>query len=438
MNARRWRRRIALLLALNLSIMGVDAVVTFNRTGSNDVDTVNPRTTGSAEREAQVEALLQSRGTAILKGDRAAFLASVDPSQKTFYARQAALFDNLRTVPIGQWRYVLDPKVEETEYPSKMSRYNAPVWVPLVTLTYTLAGYDKSPALLIERFTFVQRSGRWLIGNDDDFTDGGSPSGRGIWDYGTVVKAATPNALVLGHPRSAARLKDIANLAEDAVAHVSSVWGKNWSRKVVVLVPDTQDELSAIISEGSDLSEIAAVAVAQNAGGRTPGNEFGDRIILNPKNFDELSAIGRKVILRHEVTHVATRSVTGSIAPTWLTEGMADYIGYRDAGIAVPTVAHELAVDVKAGYRPTELPTDDKFASFSPKLAQAYEQAWLACRLIVTLKGEPALVKFYRQVGLSRADNADQAVDKAVQSVLGMSYAKFLQLWRDNVVRELT
>lgn len=434
---RPWRARIALVVAVNLAVVGIDALVAFRRASDSAV-AISADGVDATQRAQQVSTLLKVRERAVKERDRTAFLSTVDPNQQAFYNRQSRLFDNLAKVPIGTWHYVVDASQTSPEYPKKFATYKAPVWVPLVTLSYSLAGYDTHPALLIERFTFVQRSGAWLIGNDDDFTAGGSPSGRGIWDYGTVVRATGKSSLVLGHPRAAATLQQIANLADDAVAHVTSVWGTAWSRKVVVLVPDTQEELAAIISEGNDLSEIAAVAVAQNAGGNAPQGEFGDRIILNPVNFVQLSDVGRKVILRHEVTHVASRSVTGSIAPQWLVEGVADYVGYRDAGIALPVVAHELAADVKAGYRPQKLPDDSDFASYAPKLAQAYEMSWIACRLIVEKVGERGLVRFYRMVGLSKAPTANEAVDKAMSSVLHESYASFVELWRQRIVGELS
>ena len=40
-------------------------------------------------------------------------------------------------------------------------------------------------------------------------------------------------------------------------------------------------------------------------------------------------------------------------------------------------------------------------AGSSPRLAQAYEGGWLACRLIAERWGQAALVRFYRAVGTS-------------------------------------
>jgi hypothetical protein len=436
---RQWRHRLAALLVVNLAILTANALVLLHRDGTHSGSPLAVASPGpsSAVRTQQIEAVLASRARAVRDHDAGAFMSTIDPTQTAFVAAQQRLIANLKQVPIGEWSYVIDDRDVEVDA-ARTSHYAAPVYAPAITLSYTLKGFDAKPALLQQRFTFVQRPSGWLIGSDSDFSADGAPSGRGIWDYGTVLRATGKSSLVLGHPRSAGQLAMIAALADDAVAHVDEVWGSGWSRKVVVLVPDTQEELASIISEGNDLSEIAAVAVAQNAGGPNPGAEFGDRIILNPVNFAQLSAIGERVILRHEVTHVATRSVTGSIAPQWLVEGIADYVGYRDAGIAVPVVAHELAQDIHKGYRPTELPSDGDFTSSSSRLAQSYELAWMACRLIVAKKGEAGLVRLYKEVGLSKADTEEQALDKAFTDVLGLHYSAFVAQWRADVVKELS
>ncbi|MFC7643582.1 hypothetical protein ACFQX6_24425 [Streptosporangium lutulentum] len=66
-------------------------------------------------------------------------------------------------------------------------------------------------------------------------------------------------------------------------------------------------------------------------------------MIVLPSGYARLSEVGRDVVITHELTHVATGATRGGRVPMWLSEGFADYVGYRDAGIAVRTVAAELA-----------------------------------------------------------------------------------------------
>ena len=82
----------------------------------------------------------------------------------------------------------------------------------------------------------------------------------------------------------------------------------------------------------------------------------GGRVVVVPENFARLTATGRDVVITHELTHVATGATRGGRVPMWMSEGFADYVGYRDAGIAVRMVAAELAREVRAGACPPAFP----------------------------------------------------------------------------------
>ncbi len=69
-------------------------------------------------------------------------------------------------------------------------------------------------------------------------------------------------------------------------------------------------------------------------------------------------------------------------------------------------------------------------------MPQAYEGAWLACRLIAQRAGQPALVRFYKLVGAS-PDEPDQAVAAALRAVLHETTAQFTAQWRGYVVSTL-
>jgi len=387
-----------------------------------------------ARRKAAIGALLNRRSVALLRRDRAGFLAGVDAGSPEFRTRQARLFDNLRAVPLLSWSYLLDANSELPQSPSRLARYHAPLWVPRVDVSYRLAGFDARPLVQRQYDTFVQRAGRWYLGADDDFADAGGQTGRGLWDFGPVEVRRTATSLVLGHPRSAAMLDTVANVVDAAIPKVTATWGTDWPGKVVILLPDTQSELGRILQEGNDLSQIAAVATAQLAG--SGDGPAGERILINPPNFAKLGSLGRRVVLTHEITHVATRALTTSATPTWLAEGFADYVGYLGSGIPVPTAAHELAVDIRAGRLPTALPTAADFAGTNASLAETYEMSWLACRLIAGTSGTSGLVALYRQVGTSRGTPA-AATEVALQSALHLSTPAFTRTWRGYLSRQL-
>ena len=54
-----------------------------------------------------VRDLLAQRSKAVTSGDRAQFLATVDPSDAAFYAKQSTLVDRLDALQFADWSYEL-------------------------------------------------------------------------------------------------------------------------------------------------------------------------------------------------------------------------------------------------------------------------------------------------------------------------------------------
>jgi len=389
-----------------------------------------PTDQADARRIAALHDLLARRAAAVLHHDRRAFLATVDPAQPNFKAEQAREYAAISAVPLASWSYDLNASAPEVSVPA-LARYGAPTWAPLhFTLDYAIRGFDASPTILRQFPTFVQRPQGWFVASFSDFASSSQRSDVDIWNFGGVRTARAPGVLVLGHPSSAGLMRDIADEAAAAIPRVSAVWGRAWPRRVVVLVPSSQRELAQIIDDSGDLSQIAAVASAEVQDCPGPPNPVGYRVAINPRNWGKLSSLGRRVVLTHELTHVATRAVTGSCTPTWLVEGFADYVGYLGTGVPTTVVAQELASDVRAGRVPAHLPVDSDFDGDNKRLAQAYEGAWMAAHLIVDRWSQQALVRLYREVGASKDDPA-RAMSAAMRKVLHISYSRFVSAWRD-------
>lgn len=390
-------------------------------------------------REQAVRSLLAARAEAVLARDREAFLAGVDPAATEFRERQGRLFDALADVPLSGWSYDLDPDTAQPGDASLDARHGAGRWwSPGIALRYSLTGIDTVPAYQRHVLTFVERDGRWLLASDDDFAARGERTARGLWDTGPVVAVRGRASLVLGRPDDRPLLNRLARAVDAAVPRVTRVWGDGWPQAVAVLVPGSQAELGELLGKPGELSQIAAVATAEliETSGRTTA--VGDRIILNPPNFADLGPVGRQVVLTHEVTHVATRQATGPDLPAWFVEGLADYIGYLDTDVPVTVAARELRADVRAGRLPATLPPDDAFRGDNPDLAQAYEQSWLAVRLLVEEYGEAEVLRLYRYLGASDAGPGarEAALDTALAE-LGTDTERFTAAWRSSLQRRL-
>jgi hypothetical protein len=259
---------------------------------------------------------------------------------------------------------------------------------------------------------------------------------REIWDFGPISVVRGKQALVLGHPKSPVSLRAMADEIDQDVPRVNAVWGNGWSRRVVALVPSTQSELSKMLTGAGDLTQIAAVATAELEG-EDVSKPVGDRVIVNPPNFIKLGPLGRRVVLTHEITHVATRQVTGDLVPTWLVEGIADYVGYKDSGVPVSVAASELRRDLRRGTALGSLPTDTSYAGENKKLAQAYEKSWLACKFVAEKFGQATLVRLYRVVGAQTTGNAASATDRSMRSVLHLTLKAFTAQWTSYVRAQL-
>ena len=394
------------------------------------------RTLEDAARADALRARLARRSDAVLHHDRAEWLGTLDPRHRAFRRQQAQLFANLAGVPLASWSYTFDPTSDQPPNHAT-ARYHATVWAPATfALHYQLRGFDPRPTNLAQFPTFVQRHGTWYLTSLTDFTAQGEMSSRELWDYGPVVVVRRPRVLVLGHPALQSTMGLIADEAAADIPRVTAVWGKSWARRVVVLVPTTQRELSKVVDDSGNLDHIAAVATAEVQTHPGHPDPVGDRGGINPDNWPKLSSLGRRIVLTHELTHVATRSVTGAAMPTWLAEGFADYVGYLGSGVPTSFAAQELAADVRVGHVPSRLPEDPQFDGNSKRLSQAYEGAWLACRLIAERHGQAALVRFYRVVGTSSSSQSE-ALAAASTEVLHEPFDRFTREWRGFLRAEL-
>jgi hypothetical protein len=302
-------------------------------------------------------------------------------------------------------------------------------------LDYAYRGIDRIPTRHDLWWTFVRHDGRVVLAADDSLAQAGGQSWQGPWDFGPLVVRRGTHSLVIGHPDSAAALDGIRSTVDAAVPVVSSVWGSGWAQDVAVIIPSSDAELRAQAGETLDATlTVAAVAISD---GQDPvsGDVYGQRLIVNPAALDQLSAVGQQIVVRHEITHIAAAASTSAASPTWLVEGFADYVGNLHSGQSVTTTAAELTADVRHGRVPDALPATDAFST-EGQSAQAYEGAWLACRLIAHRAGVPGLVRFYRVVGASPL-GSDAAVAAGLRRVLHETTAQFTGQWRAYLIAQL-
>ena len=375
--------------------------------------------------DAGLRKVLDARATALLHHDRPAFLAGIDPHAQTFLAAQRRMFGNIAGVPLAAWSYTL---VRTGAFPLPPAADGIRRTAVEVQLRYRLRGYDTQPVVSTAYLTLDRRGGRWYVGGDSDGAAGGHRTAVQLWDQGPVRVVRGAHSLVLGLGADKT-LRGYATDADQAVPEVRHAWGSGWPGKVVIEAPASLDQMAALLdAKPADYRDIAAVTTGEGGGNAAAPS---DRVIINPAAFGELSSFGRQVVLTHETTHVATRQSTNAHTPLWLSEGIADWVAYRDSGRTADEIAPELAADVRAGRTPAALPADGDFGSTAGGLAQAYEGGWLACRMIADQWSPDTLTAFYRAVAKGGT------LDSRLRSTLGVGLADFTARWRAYVKQEL-
>ncbi|MGW0826443.1 hypothetical protein [Streptomyces sp. NPDC002845] len=383
---------------------------------------------GSAARdsaESDVRRMLDRRAAAVLARDEAAYRSTEAPASDAFAAEgQLATgmteFANLKDLPLAAWSYRL------TSFRRTGDRATAEA-----RLRYRVRGYDAGPLTAGRTLVLVRQNGAWYVASDEPAED----STEQLWEQGTVRAVRGERSLVLGTGQSAETLRGYAGLADRAVPAVTEAWGADWPGRVVVLVPESLEEMAGLLgAPASGYRGIAAVTTGAVGGS---GKAAADRIVVNPDAYGVLGSFGKQVVLTHETTHVASRAHTTAATPLWLSEGYADWVGYRSSGRTPSQVAPELQRSVLEGHLPSALPEDSEFGfgGDSGQLARAYEGGWMACRMIADRWGEVRLNEFYRAVG----DHEERAgaVEDALGEVLGTTLEEFTARWREYLGAQL-
>lgn len=295
-------------------------------------------------------------------------------------------------------------------------------------LTVRVAGYDEYPVVHPRRLVLLRAGDGWRVEREEG-TGGPAP----LWDLGSVRAASGAHCLVLGlagGPDPA----QLAAVADRAVPAVTALWGTAWAGRLLLELPATEEQFGRLLD--ADPAGWTGMAAVTTAAPGAPWHTPADRVLVNPEAYRGLSDFGRQVVTTHEAVHVATRADTRAWTPLWLSEGVADWTGYRDSGRSPRQIAPELARDVAAGKVPSALPADRDFTAGAAGIAQAYEQSWLACDLIARRFGADRLVAYYRAVGAAGAGaGREQQSDRVLRDELGLGLGEFTELWAAEVRR---
>ncbi|MFC4858443.1 hypothetical protein ACFPCV_33525 [Actinophytocola glycyrrhizae] len=376
--------------------------------------------------------LLNRRAKALLDHDEQAFLATLDPrADEAFLSTQRRLFTNLAGVPFDEWSYRLraDDALDVSKVPDRFtSSASDELWAPAVDLRYALRGGDVVPTERPMGYLFARHADEWYLRSDTALDSLGRRTWRGPWDFAPCVVTTTEHGIVLSHPGSQPMVDRLVRELDPSVRAVSELWPTRWSQRVTVMLPDTSGEMRALVGPDFPVESVVAVAVADRVNNRTRA-VAGQRVVLSPDGVRGLSIASLRVVLRHEITHLAARADTVDGSPTWLLEGFADYVGYRDSGVTLAEGAPDLAKQVREDGPPAALPEDRAFRSRDSDLDLAYQQSWSIARYVADTHGEKALIAVYRELAAAGAVSATET-DRMLRDVLGVDRAALVRGWQ--------
>lgn len=216
-----------------------------------------------------------------------------------------------------------------------------------------------------------------------------------------------------GGQRGDALLKRVRADIPAAVDAVVRFWGPEVERTIVVVATGSEDDFvrRAHLDPQRGWSDIAAVAVADSVD-LTAQRAAGQRIVLAP-GAAAMSDSALRIVLAHELFHLAARPYTALDAPRWFTEGVADFV-------ARPS--EELPPGAAAA---TALPADSELDIAGPARSAGYDRAWWFARFVAADFGVDGLRRLYTEAaGPGRTDFAT-----AVRAALGIDIDGLQARW---------
>ncbi len=373
----------------------------------------------------------------MLLHDKPAFLSTVARSSIGFYAAQKKLWRNLGGVRFSSYSlhaaWDRQGDLAQNGLAGAYPEADA-VTLPVTEIRYRLAGAGGTPAVEDDYYTFTRERGRWSIAADNDFSYLGFASSRNLWDFGRVRTERSRHFLLLYHPcgvgTGCVELPgDILTLAERGLAQVRRVWPHIPAGRIPIVSASRPGELSALLDATLDPKKYVAFAYSTTDEEHGLANT-GARIVLSPEALVGRSSAVVEGILAHELVHVVTRRASGPFVPVFIEEGLADYVGFGDAGTAY---VQGLA---SSGQFTGTLPRDDQFqAGDRTSINNAYQEGESAVAYFINRYGPARFRSFYRTLGRARIvfGTARRHVDEALRRATGAGYSAFERAWAGSI-----
>jgi hypothetical protein len=354
---------------------------------------------------AQIRALMNARAKALLDGDRAAFMATVDKASDAFVAKQGVFFDNLQTLPVVSVSYSVSTNYLQ---PAQVAGTD-PVLAPDARENVEIGGAMTHPVSNWVHYTFVRRHGHWLVGAETEDKGDSSEAPQSRPWFGTRIAVAHAGDVVVvtdaNGPVTPQHLLDVvgADLARDR-----GILGYTGVRSVLVDAT-TNGNTTALYASKTEVAGAITRALYDQEG---RGALAGMLIQANPTAVQQL--LYNQQTLRHELTHLILRFRDGW-APTWAVEGIAEYVSTYpgERSFTFPQLDY-----ARVAKESIELPNSALFgdqANYDYAISQA-AVAWIVQH--ESMSGFFRLLDYYQR---AQSLNPDLLTAHGLQTLFGVS-----------------
>jgi len=350
---------------------------------------------------AALDRLLSRRESAVRTGDEAAWEATVDGSSPGVLERERQFLAGLLALPLEEW----SPRVLDLHATADGGARAT------VEVAYRIAGDDR-PARVHVVLDLVRQGDELVVA-------GSTATPRPLWEVPDVASAVGDHSTIVGDVGEEA-LASYVERADTAATGVADVTPDGRPPHLSLVVLRDWDEARLVVGVGAAADGLAALATRLEA----PGVESGPvRVVADPGVLARLEPATRAAVLVHEAFHVATQDL-GPV-PLWLSEGLADYIGYRRSGVPLDRSVSGFLAAVRADGPPDALPADADFAP-GPAATVAYEGAHLAVRMLVDEYGEAAVLWLHERV----AESGPDSLEGLLVAELGTDVGELTREWQ--------
>ncbi len=343
----------------------------------------------------------------------ALFLRHVDHSDKALMARQRRYYDNLAQLPLSQFRYQVRPAQWEGQ--KLLPSWGEDARIPQVVLSTQLEGYDAVPVQRTVGFVFSFEDGKATIVSDRNAR--GRPLFLGTpapWDLTAIRVEQATGVLGIFDQSTTGNADDLVQAVREGMAQIDARLPFDWSDHVVVYsVGSTQVLKSFTDVPGGSIEHLGALTFPTYASTNERTKVASTRMLVMPSSVRAGEPfLGR--ITRHELSHVAIGSRDDG-SPTWVSEGIAEYLGAREIPLRQRIIATEALA--RAQSEVGGMPESGDFNNSDQEWH--YALSWMAVDYIASTYGEGRMWELMDAMHNGGGGTRDSDQDRVLDQVLG-------------------